>query len=45
MKKFTVLALTIGLMLSSNVFSAGMLTGAGATFPYPVYSAWANWCG
>jgi phosphate transport system substrate-binding protein len=30
-----------GLFLSSGAFAAETLNGAGATFPYPVYSAWA----
>jgi phosphate transport system substrate-binding protein len=42
MKTFLKLALTLILMLSfAHVVTAETLNGAGATFPYPVYSAWA----
>ncbi len=40
--KLAALAITFVLILSSTVFAGDMLNGAGATFPYPVYSAWAN---
>ena len=36
---FTVLILS--LLAFSSVYAETMLNGAGATFPYPVYSAWA----
>jgi len=44
MKKSAVAAIVLGLMVfSASVGRAEeMLNGAGATFPYPVYSAWAN---
>lgn len=42
MKKAAALALTAVLALTTAAFSEEMLNGAGATFPYPVYSAWAN---
>jgi phosphate transport system substrate-binding protein len=42
MKKIAMLLLTCALTFASNVFAEEMLNGAGATFPYPVYSAWAN---
>jgi phosphate transport system substrate-binding protein len=42
MKTFLKLAVTLILMLSlTHVVAAETLNGAGATFPYPVYSAWA----
>jgi phosphate transport system substrate-binding protein len=43
MKK-TVAAVLTGVLclMISAAFGADMLNGAGATFPYPVYSAWAN---
>jgi phosphate transport system substrate-binding protein len=42
MKTFLKIALAFAVMLSfSHAGSAEMLNGAGATFPYPVYSAWA----
>ena len=42
MKKIAALALTVVLAVASAAFADEMLNGAGATFPYPVYSAWAN---
>jgi phosphate transport system substrate-binding protein len=45
MKKVLRSALTMAAVLALNVTSVhseAMLNGAGATFPYPVYSAWAN---
>ena len=43
MKKIVTIALLLIGMLSFNRAQADdMLNGAGATFPYPVYSAWAN---
>jgi phosphate transport system substrate-binding protein len=42
MKVFLKIALALALVFSySHVEAAEMLNGAGATFPYPVYSAWA----
>ena len=42
MKVFLGMALSIALLLSfTRVNAAETLNGAGATFPYPVYSAWA----
>ncbi len=41
MKKITVLALVIVLAIGAVVHAEEMLNGAGATFPAPVYSAWA----
>ena len=42
MKKIAALVLTVVLASATGVFAEEMLNGAGATFPYPVYSAWAN---
>jgi phosphate transport system substrate-binding protein len=42
MKKVAALALIVVLALTSVVCAEEMLNGAGATFPYPVYSAWAK---
>jgi phosphate transport system substrate-binding protein len=42
MMKLKALAIIFVLILSSAVYAEDMLNGAGATFPYPVYSAWAN---
>jgi len=35
-----IVPLLVGLLLASPVFGQTTLTGAGATFPYPVYSRW-----
>ncbi|OCC15196.1 Phosphate ABC transporter, periplasmic phosphate-binding protein PstS [Dissulfuribacter thermophilus] len=37
-----ILFLGIGLAFWSNANSAEIITGAGATFPYPIYSKWAH---
>jgi phosphate transport system substrate-binding protein len=42
MKKIAALVFIVVLTMASSVFAEDMLNGAGATFPYPVYSAWAN---
>jgi phosphate transport system substrate-binding protein len=42
MKKIAALALIAVLALATAAFAEDMLNGAGATFPYPVYSAWAH---
>ena len=42
MKKIATLALTVVLALGAAAQAEETLNGAGATFPYPVYSAWAN---
>ncbi len=42
MKKIAALALTLVLALGAAALAEEMLNGAGATFPYPVYSAWAH---
>ncbi len=42
MKKIAAMAVTAVLALTTAVYAEEMLNGAGATFPYPVYSAWAN---
>ncbi len=42
MKKIAALALIAVLALATTALAEDMLNGAGATFPYPVYSAWAN---
>jgi phosphate transport system substrate-binding protein len=39
-KKF--LALTVLMVLFGAAYAAELINGAGATFPYPVYSAWAH---
>ena len=42
MKVFLKIALVLAVMLSfTHVYAAETLNGAGASFPYPVYSAWA----
>jgi phosphate transport system substrate-binding protein len=41
MKKIAVLALIVLFALGAAAYAEGMLNGAGATFPAPVYSAWA----
>lgn len=41
MKTFMVLAAIVSLLSFTSVEAAEILNGAGATFPYPVYSAWA----
>jgi len=38
----TIAILLIGTMLINHAQAEDMLNGAGATFPYPIYSAWAN---
>ncbi|MBI3398965.1 MAG: extracellular solute-binding protein, partial [Deltaproteobacteria bacterium] len=35
------IVLTISLFVTRGTFAADTLNGAGATFPYPLYSAWA----
>jgi phosphate transport system substrate-binding protein len=42
MKKIATLALIAVLALAAAAIAEDMLNGAGATFPYPVYSAWAH---
>ncbi len=43
MRNISIAVLTIVLVLSlTTAHAAETLNGAGATFPYPVYSAWAN---
>jgi len=43
MKRILIIALLfIGMMSINQAEAEEMLNGAGATFPYPVYSAWAN---
>jgi phosphate transport system substrate-binding protein len=43
MKRMLMISLVLAGLLSFNLAQAEeMLNGAGATFPYPVYSAWAN---
>ena len=37
----TVAALGVGLM-AGNLAQAAEITGAGATFPYPIYAKWAD---
>lgn len=42
MKTLTKLMITFAILMSFNiVYAAERLNGAGATFPYPLYSAWA----
>ncbi|MBD4686983.1 extracellular solute-binding protein, partial [Xanthomonas citri pv. citri] len=38
-KKFVVIGLSLGVMASSY---AETITGAGASFPYPIYAKWAS---
>src|SRR5512147_3190014 len=38
----TIAVLLIGILTMNQAQADEMLNGAGATFPYPVYSAWAN---
>lgn len=41
--KLTVLGLSLGLLLSAaQVQAADTVTGAGASFPYPIYAKWAS---
>jgi phosphate transport system substrate-binding protein len=42
MKRIATLVLIVILAIGSAAYAEEMLNGAGATFPYPVYSAWAN---
>ena len=42
MKKIVALALIALLSVATAALAEETLNGAGATFPYPVYSAWAN---
>lgn len=43
MKRIVIAALLgLATLVSAASYAADMLNGAGATFPYPVYSAWAN---
>jgi len=42
MKKIAAFALAAVLAMGAAAHAEEMLNGAGATFPYPVYSAWAN---
>jgi phosphate transport system substrate-binding protein len=42
MKKIVALAVSGMLAIATAAFADETLNGAGATFPYPVYSAWAN---
>jgi len=39
-QKFGILGLAIALGLSANASAQMMINGAGATFPYPIYSKW-----
>src|SRR5260370_2663367 len=39
-QKSTILGLTIALGLSASASAQMMINGAGATFPYPIYSKW-----
>jgi phosphate transport system substrate-binding protein len=39
-QKFGILGLAIALGLSGNASAQMMINGAGATFPYPIYSKW-----
>lgn len=39
---FTMVALAVGAMLAGSTANAADMTGAGATFPAPVYSKWAE---
>ncbi|RME68786.1 MAG: extracellular solute-binding protein, partial [Nitrospirae bacterium] len=43
MKRLAVVILTVVMVLGGlgSVYGADRLNGAGATFPYPVYAAWA----
>src|SRR5438876_10327344 len=40
LKKTKILGLVIALGLSANASAQMMINGAGATFPYPIYSKW-----
>ncbi|HEY4272456.1 MAG TPA: phosphate ABC transporter substrate-binding protein PstS [Candidatus Udaeobacter sp.] len=40
MTKLKILGLTVALGLSANASAQMMINGAGATFPYPIYSKW-----
>jgi phosphate transport system substrate-binding protein len=39
--KNLLLVLSVLLLLATSSFAASTINGAGASFPYPVYSAWA----
>jgi len=39
---FCCISLAVSLFAASNAFAAGSITGAGATFPYPIYAKWAD---
>ncbi len=41
MKKIKLLSAVIGLLLGANIIAGDVINGAGASFPYPVYSQWA----
>ena len=40
-RKYTIASLFAGLLVATSV-QAGDITGAGATFPYPIYAKWAD---
>jgi len=40
-RKYTIASLFAGLLVAASV-QAGDITGAGATFPYPIYAKWAD---
>src|SRR3954447_21510032 len=42
LRKTTLLGLTIALGVCANASAQMMINGAGATFPYPIYSKWFN---
>ncbi len=41
MKKALTSIITVGVFIGSSTFAGETINGAGATFPYPVYAAWA----
>jgi phosphate transport system substrate-binding protein len=42
MRKLALLAAAVGMTLAAGVAKAADITGAGATFPFPIYSKWAE---
>ena len=40
MKLFRALVLVLALVLMPAAYASSLINGAGATFPYPLYSKW-----
>lgn len=41
-RRLTMAAIATGMLLSASAVSAASISGAGATFPYPLYAKWAE---